>query len=68
MSGEMEWGTCPSCKKEGPINRTYYHYAIKCECHSPTHFEIVYHCNECEPQEPKTTKLVMSTDKLVKTD
>lgn len=66
MSGEMEWGTCSVCKKDGPINRTYYHYVIECECHSPSHFEIVYHCNECEPVEPRTTKITMPTNKLVK--
>jgi hypothetical protein len=66
MSGEMEWGTCPQCKKEGPINRTYYRYVIKCECHSPNHFEIVYHCNDCEPIEPTTTKVEMKTENLVK--
>jgi hypothetical protein len=66
MSGEVEWGTCSLCKKEGPINRTYYHYSIKCECHSPQHFEIVYHCNDCEPVEPKVTKISLLTERLVK--
>ncbi len=66
MSVESEWGTCSLCKKEGPIKRTYYHYVIKCECHSPSHFEIVYHCNDCQPVEPKTTKVTLRTENLVK--
>jgi hypothetical protein len=58
MSGDVEFGNCKICKKEDiPINRRYYHYDIKCECHSPNHFEIVYHCNNCEPKPPQKTQI-----------
>ncbi len=58
---QLEWGKCQYCDQEGPINRTYFRYDIKCECHSPQHFEIVWHCNDCEPKEPKETKLTINT-------
>lgn len=53
---ETEIGNCSVCKNESiPVNRKYYHYGIKCDCHSPDHFEIVYHCSNCTPIPPKTT-------------
>lgn len=64
MAGEIESGKCDYCGKEGPINRKYFHYPIKCECHSPQHFELVFHCNDCFPIEPETTKLVVKTEIL----
>ncbi len=64
MAGEIEWGKCDYCGYEGHINRKYFRYEIKCECHSPNHFELVYHCNDCEPKEPSTTRIFLSTDKL----
>lgn len=63
--GDSEYGKCDICKKEGHVNRKYY-YDIECECCSPKHFEIVFHCNECDPLEPKETKIVMRTDELKK--
>lgn len=49
MNGEMELGKCDVCEtKDVVVNRKYYHYDIKCECHSPTHFEIVRYCDKCK--------------------
>lgn len=63
--GDIEVGRCKICGKEDiPINRKYYHYDIKCECHSPQHFEIVYHCNDCEPKEPYETKITLKIEDL----
>ena len=60
------YGTCDICKKETHLQITYFHYDIKCECHSPNHFEIVYHCEDCIPIEPVTTKIVIKTENLSK--
>ena len=64
--GEIEYGKCDVCGKLSALTRTYYHYGIKCECHSPEHFEIVRTCPECEPREPEKTKIVFKTDYLKK--
>lgn len=64
MSGCMEFGKCEICGEEGSLQRTYYRYDIKCECHSPNHFEVVRHCSKCKPEEPKTTKLIVATSLL----
>jgi hypothetical protein len=66
--GEVEAGRCPVCGKEDvPLNRKYYHYDIECQCHNPKHFEIVWHCNECEaPKEPMVTKIELKTETLKK--
>ena len=64
MMGIAEHGTCSVCKKEGTIERTYFHYKIKCECCSPNHFEIVWHCHGCVPVEPTTTKIQIKTEDL----
>jgi hypothetical protein len=64
MSGESEFGTCEVCKQESNLQRTYYHYDLQCECHSPCHFEIVRHCSVCHPFEPKETKVVLRTRDL----
>lgn len=29
-----EFGKCDICGKEGPLNRKYFHYDFKCECHT----------------------------------
>lgn len=57
MGGSVEVGDCSVCGKKEVIgiNRKYFHYDIKCDCHSPTHFEIVHHCNDCIPKPPKKT-------------
>lgn len=64
--GEIEIGTCDVCGAKGvKVNREYYHYPnIKCECHSPCHFEICYYCDNCKPVEPKETKITIKTSKL----
>lgn len=50
MSGEVEvyHDKCQHCGKEGLLNRRYIHYDIKCDCHSPKHFKIIYLCAECD--------------------
>ena len=64
--GEVEYGICEICKKEAPLQRTYWYYAIKCECHSPSHFEMIRHCSDCIPTEPRTTKVIMRTETIMK--
>jgi hypothetical protein len=66
MSGDVEHGKCEVCGIEGPLDRTYFRYAIQCECHSPQHFELVRHCKNCVPKEPKETKITIKTDNLVR--
>lgn len=59
-------GNCEVCKKE-EVNlwRTYFKFPhVKCECHSPYHFEIVEHCETCEPKPPRTTKIEVTTENL----
>jgi len=60
----IEYGKCEVCGKEGALQRTYYHYDIKCKCHSPNHFEVISHCSDCKPQEPETTRITIDTDSL----
>lgn len=62
----IEFGICDVCGEEGPLQRTYWHYLIKCECHSPSHFEMQRHCSKCIPIEPKTTKIIIRTDLIEK--
>ena len=64
--GAIEYGICEVCLKEGPLVRTYYHYDIKCECHSPNHFELVRHHEECIPKEPAFTRIQVRTSTLNK--
>ena len=66
MSGEVQYGNCKVCGKVGPLVRTYFYYDVKCECHSPNHFEIVYHCDTCIPEEPEQTKITIKTEELNK--
>ena len=66
MSGDIEIGNCSMCGKKGPVKRTYYRYDIKCSCHSPNHFEIVWACSGCIPKEPSSTNIVMNTKNLKK--
>lgn len=63
-NGDVEYGKCPTCNTEGPLERRYYHYDIKCECHSPDHFEIVWYCKNCSPKEPEFTRIHLHTAKL----
>lgn len=66
MSETCEFGKCEICGENKILNRTYYRYDIKCEYHSPQHFEIVHHCNKCVPKEPIETKITMKTKDLKK--
>ena len=64
MGGDSEYGKCQICGTEGPVARKYYYYKLKCECHSPEHFEIVWHCDKCEAKEPIVTKITIKTKNL----
>ena len=62
----VETGTCEICGKENvPILRKYFLYPdIKCECHSPHHFDLVFHCKDCIPKQPDYTKVELRTANL----
>ena len=64
MNDAMMFGKCQCCGKEKPLMRTYFHYPIQCECHSPNHFKLIDHCSECVPKEPKYTKVEFKTEDL----
>ena len=64
MSGDIEHGKCEICGKEADLERTYFHYPIKCECHSPNHFYLVIHCKDCTPKEPEYQRLQFKTETL----
>ena len=66
--GTVEQGNCMVCGKKDvcPIERTYFRYDLECECHSPKHFEIVWHCPTCIPQQPTETKVVFKTSDLLR--
>lgn len=61
---ECESCKCGICGKEAILSRKYYYYPIKCECHSPCHFELVCHCSTCTPVEPKETRVLFKTEDL----
>lgn len=56
--GAIEIGKCDICGKEAQLERTYFEYAISCDCcvakheGKPVHFEMVRHCSECIPSLP----------------
>jgi len=56
---DVEHGECDVCGKSSDLSRMYYHYDIKCECHSPEHFEIVRHCSGCTPVPPAKTTITI---------
>lgn len=58
--GEQEYGTCEVCGEDAVLVRTYFYFDIKCECHSPIHFEVVSHCMFCKPKEPTKTVVHMN--------
>lgn len=63
--GEIEVGTCECCGRENVrLERTYFQYPIKCECHAPNHFIMVRHCEYCEPEEPQETRVILKTEDL----
>lgn len=57
--GEVEYGKCEICGKETYLSRKYYHYNIKCECCSPTHFVLIRHCKDCIPKPPMEIKVYL---------
>lgn len=63
--GDMPWGRCKYCKKEGPLIITYFKFPILCNCCGPTHFEKIEHCSECEPVMPTSTTIWIETSKLL---
>lgn len=63
---EIEYGKCQICGKETNLQRTYFRYKIKCECHSPYHFELIIHCSDCVAIEPEYTKIELKTKNLIK--
>lgn len=66
---EIAKGKCQICGKENAtLHRKYYYYNIKCNCHSPKHFEIVEYCDDCKPVEPTETKVYLNTETLNKED
>ena len=66
MGCDIEFGVCSICRKEKELQRTFYYYDLKCECHSPSHFEIIHHCGDCKPREPVETKLTVKVEPLKK--
>lgn len=60
--GEIEWGKCEYCGTEGRLNRTYFRYDIKCECCNNNHFEIIWHCDKCEPVDHGVRKIQISAE------
>lgn len=62
---DQEMGKCVVCRKDNVVlQRTYFQYDIKCECHSPNHFELVRHCADCVAVEPIETKVFLKTSSL----
>ena len=63
--GDIEFGKCDVCGKDSlQLTRTYFRYNIRCECHSPFHFELICHCADCVPKEPLQTKVTFKTEYL----
>jgi len=61
---EIEVGRCEICREEKQLQRKTFYYGIKCECHSPEHFETVSHCKDCTPVEPFETRISLKTEDL----
>lgn len=64
--GSVEYGICEICGKETFMQRTYFRYDFKCECHSPYHFNLVRHCKDCVPDEPQEYKIYSRKKKIIK--
>ena len=52
-----EYGICDICGREANLQRKYYHFNIKCECHLPTHSEMIKYCSDCVPLRPAETTI-----------
>ena len=64
MNGGMI-GKCEVCGKDGQsLMVTTFEYNLKCECHSPIHFEAIHHCPDCIPVEPGYTRIHIKTEVL----
>ena len=51
--GELENGLCDLDGRDSVVlNRKYYRYDIPCAYHSPSHFVLIRHCENCTPREP----------------
>ena len=69
MCGEMPFGTCEKCGKNNtPLHIRYRHFwDVRCDCHSPNHFDRMEVCELCDTLEddelfgPLTT---LSTSRL----
>ena len=57
-------GKCDCCGEYGQLYRTYFHYNIKCQCHSPNHFIVKDHCKMCVPVEPFEQKITFTTEQI----
>lgn len=64
--GDQMYGYCSFCKEDKILQRTYFYYDIKCECHTGNHFVIVDHCYDCKAQEPRETRVILKTRTLRK--
>lgn len=60
--GEVEHGKCDICKTDSTLGRKYYYYNIKCDCHSPRHFELVTYCSKCAPTPPERTTVLIKPE------
>lgn len=58
--GDIEYGTCEICGLDSNLERKYFYYDVKCNCHSPSHFELVRHCSQCIPLPPKSTVIFLT--------
>lgn len=48
--GELEISRCDLCGRDSVVlNRKYFRYDILCACHSPSHFVLIRHCENCTP-------------------
>ena len=54
---DIEYGICDICGREANLQRKYYYFNIKCECHLPTHSEMVKYCSDCVPLRPAETTI-----------
>ena len=54
---DIEYGICDVCGREANLQRKYYYFNIKCECHSPKHFEMIKYCSDCVPLRPAETTI-----------
>lgn len=58
MPGQLI-GICSICHKETVLDKTYFSYPIKCDCCSPQHFSVVYHCKDCVPKIPTNIAVML---------